>query len=239
MSVSSSVSIHVGVAVLECRLLPMRSWRRPSCCVSEVSRPALNDILDAAGSPRGSLYFHFPRGNGNRRRLGPCVLDPRENVETPAGWPAQCLSLAAAGLCRSPGSWPWGSGPRRSPPARFTHGRVNVGSIFRLGRRSSRSSLPRHSASRRRFAAGARIPLFPASGKGRSSAIWWQMQLRSQRSLPREKAVAASPAFAIPRSAHAPARRKMCRRSGQRMHRARRGLQCPWPRSTLPRLRSI
>jgi TetR/AcrR family transcriptional regulator, lmrAB and yxaGH operons repressor len=23
---------------------------------------ALNDILDAAGSPRGSLYFHFPKG---------------------------------------------------------------------------------------------------------------------------------------------------------------------------------
>src|SRR6476661_9270328 len=23
---------------------------------------ALNDILDAAGSPRGSLYFHFPNG---------------------------------------------------------------------------------------------------------------------------------------------------------------------------------
>src|ERR1700729_1277965 len=32
---------------------------------------ALNDILDAAGSPRGSLYFHFPRG---KEEIGEAAL---------------------------------------------------------------------------------------------------------------------------------------------------------------------
>src|SRR3984885_10445730 len=32
---------------------------------------ALNDILDAAGSPRGSLYFHFPKG---KEEIGEAAL---------------------------------------------------------------------------------------------------------------------------------------------------------------------
>jgi TetR/AcrR family transcriptional repressor of lmrAB and yxaGH operons len=32
---------------------------------------ALNDILDAAGSPRGSLYFHFPKG---KEEIGDAAL---------------------------------------------------------------------------------------------------------------------------------------------------------------------
>src|SRR3979409_2037526 len=33
--------------------------------------PALHDILDAAGSPRGSLYFHFPKG---KEEIGDAAL---------------------------------------------------------------------------------------------------------------------------------------------------------------------
>jgi TetR/AcrR family transcriptional repressor of lmrAB and yxaGH operons len=33
---------------------------------------ALHDILDAGGSPRGSLYFHFPRG---KEQIGEAALD--------------------------------------------------------------------------------------------------------------------------------------------------------------------
>src|SRR5258708_37659162 len=47
--------------VAAARLLRMRGYHGT----------ALNDILDAGGSPRGSLYFHFPRG---KEEIGEAAL---------------------------------------------------------------------------------------------------------------------------------------------------------------------